>query len=286
MSLHFLVKTAFKDLNEDHFKILEILVENLEKFEVIPIEFITEHSNFDKSSVEKLLRKLNLYKLVWAPKGKTRGYVLNYNGLDFLALKKLVDKSRERFIDYLVGNKGLSRSEAEKIAKEKIGVAWDVGHLNMMKKKGFSDKDVIDETKKIKDYVKHLHITDNFGFGDSHLAPGMGNVPLKEILKELEKNGEFDKIRKIIEAGGIVQHFKKSPHPYVLSAFGSPIYSAKMGPYWNQVSDFYGSYFGGYGTINPQQHHNLYGSGFTTLPRELGGQIYEGNSRFDGKPMA
>lgn len=93
MSLHSLVKTVFKDLDEDHFKILEIMIENIEKFEVIPIEYITEHSTFDKSSVEKLLRKLNLYKLVWAPKGKIKGYILNYNGLDFLALKKLVDRN-------------------------------------------------------------------------------------------------------------------------------------------------------------------------------------------------
>lgn len=212
-----------------------------------------------------------------------------YQGMAFSKaddLKDLVDKSRGRFEKYLIEEKGLSKSDAERVAEKKIGVTWDVGHLNMMKKKGFTDKDVLKETSKIKDYVKHIHLTDNFGFGDSHLAPGMGNVPFKEILKELEKNGEFGKMRKIVEAGGMVQHFKKSPHPWVLGAFGSPIYGAKMGPYWNQAMDVQGSYFGGYGNINPGQHHSMYGAGFTTMPVELGGQMPGGNSRFDGRPMA
>ena len=117
----------------------------------------------------------------------------------------------------------------------------------------------------------------------------MGNVPIKEILKELEKNGKFNEMRKIVEAGNFVQHFKKSPHPLTLSVFGSPIYGMANAPYWNQVQDSVGNYFGGYGTINPTQHHSLYGAGFTTLPAELGGAMpgtQGGQSRFDGTPMA
>jgi hypothetical protein len=47
-----------------------------------------------------------------------------------------------------------------------------------------------------------------------------------------------------------------------------------------------GGYFSGYGDSNPSVHHSVYGSGFTTLPRELGGNIPGTQSRFSGTPNA
>ena len=204
-------------------------------------------------------------------------------------MKKLVEKSRDNFVEHLVSEKGMHRDDAEKIAKKHLGVTWDVGHLNLLKKKGFDDKDIIEQTKLIskdKTMVKHIHLTDNFGHADTHLAPGMGNVPIKEILEQLEKTGRFDEMRKITEAGNFVQHFKKSPHAITMAAFGSSIYGMKSSPYWNQIMDVQGSYFGGYGTVNPSQHHSIYGAGFTAMPVDLGGQMPGNNSRFGGAPMA
>jgi hypothetical protein len=169
-----------------------------------------------------------------------------------------------------------------------LGVTWDVGHLNIMRKSGFTEKDIIKETEiisKDKSMVKHVHLTDNFGYADTHLPPGMGNVPIKGILEQLEKTGRLGEMRKIVEAGGFVQHFKKSPHPMAMAAFGSPIYGMKSAPYWNQAMDIQGNYSGGYGMVNPQTHHSIYGAGFTTMPVELGGQMPGGQSRFGGAPM-
>lgn len=201
-------------------------------------------------------------------------------------LNKLIDDARENFKNDLIKNEGLDEKEAKKIAEKQIGATWDVGHINLLKKTGFSDEDIIKETSKIGKKVKHIHLTDNFGYNDSHLAPGMGNVPFKKILEELEKHGKVNEMRKIVESGAFVQQFKKSPHPLALQAFGSGIYGAKAEMYWNQTQGMYGSYFGGYGTVNPQTHHSLYGSGFTTLPIELGGNIPGSNSRFSGNSMA
>ena len=105
-----------------------------------------------------------------------------------------------------------------------------------------------------------------------------------KILEELEKAGALDDARLINEAGGFVQHFKTSPHPYALEAFGSPVYSMKMAPYWNQASNTMGNYFAGYGTMLPDQHFSMYGSGFSSLPTELGGQVQQKSSRFAGTP--
>lgn len=200
-------------------------------------------------------------------------------------MKKLIEEAHDVFVANAVKN-GMDRSTAKEKAKKFIGVTWDVGHLNIFKKAGFTDEDLRKQTKTIAPLVKHIHLTDNFGFGDSHLAPGMGNVPFKKHLEELEKNGEFEKMRKIVEAPAVPQHFGISPHPLTLKAFGSPIYGANMATYWNQAGGMMGSYFSGYGDSNPGVHHSIYGSGFTTLPRELGGNIPGTNSRFSGTPNA
>ena len=199
---------------------------------------------------------------------------------------KLVKKSRKNFAKQLMEDKGYGKGKARDIAEEKIGVTWDVGHINMIKKYGFTDKDIAAQTKKIAPMVKHVHLTDNFGFADTHLAPGMGNTPIKKIMEELEKTGRLGDMRKITEAGAFVQHFKQSPHPLTLAAFGSPIYSMTGGASWSQAHQVQGSYSGGYGTLNPQTHHSYFGAGFTTMPVELGGNMPGGESRFGNTPMS
>lgn len=214
-----------------------------------------------------------------------------YQGMAFSRaedMRDLVKLSRKNFSDKLIKD-GMGKERAEELAKKKLGVTWDVGHLNIMRKKGFTAEDVVKQTKVItkdKSMVKHVHLTDNFGYADTHLVPGQGNVPIKEILMELEKTGRFEEMRKITEAGGMIQHFKKLPHSMTLAAFGSGIYGMKNSPTWGQAMDVQGAYFGGYGNLNPQTHHSYFGAGFTTMPVELGGQMAGGQSRFGGAPMA
>lgn len=196
-------------------------------------------------------------------------------------LKKLIEKSREQFVSTAV-KKGFSESEARRHAEKLIGATWDVGHINLLRKGGFGKEEIVEETRKIAPYVKHVHLTDNFGFADTHLPVGMGEVPTKQMLKELEKAGYSG--RHIMEAGGFVAHFKTSPHPYALEALGSPLYSAYMQPFWNQARGTYGTYSAGYGTMLPEQHFSMYGAGFSTLPTELGGQLPGKQSRFAGTP--
>ncbi len=196
-------------------------------------------------------------------------------------LKGLVDETRKKFVEGAV-KKGRSRSEAEKVAKKIIGATWDVGHLNILRKGGYTEEELIKETKKIAPYLKHIHLTDNFGYSDSHLPPGMGNVPTKKILEELEKAGV--KGKKIIEAGAFVQHFKVPPTQAVLEALGSPVSTMMAAPYWNQARTTYGQYFSGYGPIFPEQSFSMYGAGFSGMPAELGGQMPGKQSRFAGTP--
>jgi sugar phosphate isomerase/epimerase len=197
---------------------------------------------------------------------------------------QLVKATREHFIDRVVKEEGLSKEEAKAQAEKLIGVTWDVGHINMIRKYGYGDEDLIKETKQVKDYVKHIHLSDNFGLEHTELPMGMGNVPLKEHLAELGEKAA--KAKQIIETGDWYQHFKSNPLPEVLHALGSPIYPMQMQPSWNEAEGMSGrpNYFSGYG-YNPDIHHSIYGSGFSGLPTELGGQMQGGRSRLGGAPM-
>ena len=201
-------------------------------------------------------------------------------------LKELVEKSREKFIEQAV-KEGYSKSTATDASKKLIGVTWDVGHINMIRKYGYEKKDLIKEAGIIKPYLKHLHLSDNFGFEHTELPMGMGNVPIKEIMQKLGKEGY--EAKKIIEAGNWWQHFspggkQNPPLGPTLEAFGSPLYSMQMGPYWNQTSNVYPGYSTGYGQFLPDQHFSMYGAGFESLPVELGGQVQGKQSRFSGTP--
>ena len=92
LSLEYYIKNIFGKLDEDHFKVLRAIEMNLQTREVVPVEIIGRITGFGWR-VEKLLKKLHEYKLIWAPRGVTRGYALNYYGMDLLALKSLVDRN-------------------------------------------------------------------------------------------------------------------------------------------------------------------------------------------------
>jgi hypothetical protein len=198
-------------------------------------------------------------------------------------LKDVVEKARQRFVDK-AQEQGIPKSQAIEAADKLIGVTWDIGHINMMRKYGYESKDIIKESEKVAKLVKHIHLSDNFGLEHTELPIGMGNVPTKEILEKLGKEG-FD-ARKIIEAGNWWQHFKTPPFKETLEAFGSPIYSMNMAPYWNQNLGLQQDYFGGYGMMLPQVNYETFGAGFSRLPAELGGQRpgAEG-SRMSGRGM-
>jgi len=197
-------------------------------------------------------------------------------------LKNLIKETRKKFVNKLV-KEGKSKSNAEQAAEKLIGVTWDTSHISMIRKQGFNPEQVVKETKTIAPYVKHVHFNDNFGSTHTDLPPGMGNLPMPEIMGELEK-AKF-KGKKIFEGGNWFQHMQTSPFPYQLESAGSPLYSTApaASPYWNQIGGL-GAYYSGTGPINPAIHHSTYGAGFTNLPIELGGEMPGTQSRFSGTP--
>lgn len=198
-------------------------------------------------------------------------------------LKKIVEGARDKFVQTAREKGIMSEEEAKKQAEKLIGATWDVGHINMLKKYGYEDKDILKQTEKIAPLVKHVHLSDNFGFEHTELPMGMGNVPIKDIMEKLNKEGF--KGKKVIEAIHWWQHFKSPPITETLEAMGSPVYSMQMAPYWNQTLGLQQGYFSGYGAMLPQGNYESFGAGFSALPAELGGQRQGAGSRMSGKPM-
>jgi len=200
-------------------------------------------------------------------------------------LKLVIEKARDNFVKTAMEKKGMSKGDAQKQAEKLIGATWDVGHINMLRKYGYDKDDIVQQTETIAPYVKHVHLSDNFGFEHTELPMGMGNVPIKEILKRLGKEGFEGK--KVIEAGNWWQHFSpggKSNSPLIptMAGIGTPGSPLGAAPYGTM-----GGYFAGYGTINPEVHHSLYGAGFSALPPELGGQMPgQDRQKLSGTPMA
>ncbi len=198
-------------------------------------------------------------------------------------LKNLVIESRKQFVNRAVKEKNMNPREAEKIAEKLIGATWDVGHINMLRKEGFKDEDIIRESEKVAPFVKHVHLSDNFGFEHTELPMGMGNVPMKEIMARLGEKGFEGK--KIIEAGTWWQQFKTSPIKEALEGLGSPMYMTGPGPYWNQSIGLQQNYFSGYGMMLPSNNYQTFGAGFSQLPQELGGEVQRGGGRFSQRGM-
>ena len=197
-------------------------------------------------------------------------------------LNQLIDASRKKLREKLVA-KGLHEREAELQAKKLIGVTWDVGHINMIRKFGYDAEDVVKETEIIAEKVKHVHLSDNFGLEHTELPMGMGNVPTKPMLEAIQKFNR--KAKHIIETGGAwYRDFKISPLKETLRAFRSPVYPMQISQNWGNAANAGGGYFVGYGQMLPEHHFSTYGAGFGNMPPELGGQM-SGVSRASGAPI-
>ncbi|MBN1274886.1 hypothetical protein JXA12_01155 [Candidatus Woesearchaeota archaeon] len=166
-------------------------------------------------------------------------------------MRKVIEEGRKAMAQQLVKEKkAADLKQGLEIAKQHIKATLDIGHMNMWRQyfdptdeKGKSiyktaeerekafEKWLLNESERlIKDgIVGHVHLTDNYGYGDEHLTPGQGNVPMKEFLKRMEKAGMKDLI---VEPGS----YNISTSLFdTLSLVGSPVYGVGRLPRFNQV---------------------------------------------------
>ncbi len=190
-------------------------------------------------------------------------------------LRDLILKARKAMEDKLVAQKNMSKEKAKEAAEEHIKATFDIGHANTWRKyfQG-SDADFkkwfMKQTKELmeKKIIGHVHITDNFGYYDEHLAPGQGNAPIEDFIKEVTKMGLKDKM--VVEPGA--QGEGESIYGTMFSAWAkvasSPIY--RVGNISRNWTDIDSSYFGATHTprymtggylVNPKSEEDNWWSG-------------------------
>ena len=98
----------------------------------------------------------------------------------------------------------MDKKQAEELAKKHIRATIDTGHMNLWRKywQPKQGQNIEQSEKEFKQwylkefkslvkggYVGNIHLTDNYGFQDDHIAPGQGNAPIREVMRILKENG-------------------------------------------------------------------------------------------------
>lgn len=68
-----------------------------------------------------------------------------------------------------------------------MGVCWDIGHANLT-----GPEDQYKNIMKLGSYLKAVHIQDNYGIHDDHIAPLMGTVDIDAVMRGLKDGGFID----------------------------------------------------------------------------------------------
>lgn len=158
-------------------------------------------------------------------------------------LIRLVHGSREKMVDMLK-HKGFSEEDAQKKSMDHITATFDTGHLNMWRKywKGDEKKTMEQNDQEYNQWMLeklgkmidakilgHVHIDDNYGYHDDHLAPGEGNAPIRDMIKLLKERGYKGEL--IVEPGADYTTDVSGFHSVMKTwrLFGSPVYGAAGG---------------------------------------------------------
>jgi len=81
---------AFKNLESEDFRILQVIEAAMTKHEYVPKEVIVKYSKFNEEEVTFRLEKLHKLRLIRQTKQPYLGYTLNYAGYDCLAINAFV----------------------------------------------------------------------------------------------------------------------------------------------------------------------------------------------------
>ncbi len=156
---------------------------------------------------------------------------------------------------------GVSKEEARQLAERHIKATLDTGHINLWRKywqddphltREQNDEDfkrwVLNQVESLakEKMIGNVHLADNYGYHDDHLAPGQGNSPVREIMAILQKYG-YDKAV-TVEPGADASTDLSDFHGLMKTwrFFGSPVYGIGFGgPRVPQTwSDVQYSFFG------------------------------------------
>ena len=149
---------------------LEILKEILDVASMFDIEIVTVHSGYIPDY------DFDLYKPVMLDSfAKCNKYLADYDIV--LAIENIYEFFGETLNNIL-------KLASSVMATEKIKLTYDAGHANIVGRESQSEF-----IRKIQNSIVNVHLHDNDGSDDEHLALGKGTLPLKDIIVSLKRTG-------------------------------------------------------------------------------------------------
>lgn len=277
--------------NVEELKTKKAFLEKQMNLNIVPLQ------RFDEKVVELTAQGIKDAAMHSAFETKTQPMILIENPMNpHMSLSnpeelaKTIQLARELFVKEAMEKKGLSRSEAEALSKELIGINLDTGHLNTFKAYGFKDEDLVNMALKAKDYVKRYHLSDNMGYTDVHLPIGQGTTPTKQIYEEMKKAGiEVPAILEVFGGiGGMDVGIEKS-YQYMAQNMNLPVFGSI--PYTSlpqYASKPYSGLVGNYSEYsNLNLKNDFFSYGFSGIFPAMGAGYIEENknrSQFSGVP--
>lgn len=169
-------------------------------------------------------------------------------------LRELIYESRDKMKERLVIEQKMSESQAAKVAEEHIKATFDIGHANFWRKyfkrvEGESGEQheirfkkwLMDNVKELtkEGIIGHVHLSDNFGWHDEHLTPGLGNAPIGEFVKEVSQGKDW-KGKMIVEPGGQPEGLAHTAMTGTWRQLNTPIYRIDASPTsWTEIENSY-----------------------------------------------
>lgn len=156
---------------------------------------------FDKNNIEKNMKEaidyIALAEKIGCKYVRVLGDEQPYPGdnidIDFVTenLIELADYAEGRNVEVLIETNGVFADSntmlklLEKVSKQNVGVLWDVHHPYR-----YMNEDVEDTYKKLKSYIRHIHMKDSIMENERVIYKmlGYGDVPIKEVLNLLKQD--------------------------------------------------------------------------------------------------
>ena len=109
------------------------------------------------------------YKKMWVDRNALayKTFLKEYPDIEIL-IENMFDNNDELILKVL-----------NEVNDPRFKMCFDVAHANL------SDESINDWFNNCKKYISHIHINDNFGDSDSHLAIGSGSIDYNYVIKEI-----------------------------------------------------------------------------------------------------
>lgn len=112
-----------------------------------------------------------------SPQGWVRRSVEFWNGI----LEQTPERIKLHLENFLEDTARVIKRLVDEVNSSRLGICFDIGHAH-----AFSKTSVLEWVETLGSRISYVHIHDNKGKKDEHLAIGDGSIPIKRVLDAIE----------------------------------------------------------------------------------------------------